>query len=213
MYQNTNDRQSLTDRVYKSIKNNIVEGNYKPGEFLVETKLAEELQVSRTPIREALKQLELESLVVSIPNRGAQVLGISEQDIDDIYTIRHLLEGLSAYWAAERINAEQLEKLNETVTLMQMYTAKRDADNLARLDTEFHDIIYSASNSRTLKNILASLHQNARKALRYSLALPERMDKSCEEHYAIYKAIEARDAQQAKALIESHIMNVKHHEI
>lgn len=137
-----NDKQSLTAKVYTHIRDDIIEGRYKTGDYLVETKLAEELDVSRTPIREALKQLELEDLVVSIPNRGMMVQGMSSHDIDDIFTVRHLLEGQAAYWAAERIDAANLARLTEIVELMEMYTRKNDAANLARLDTEFHDVIF-----------------------------------------------------------------------
>lgn len=203
------DKQSLTAQVYKQLRNDILEGRYETGTFLVETKLAEELGVSRTPIREALKQLELEDLVISIPNRGVTVQGISKPDIDDIFTIRHLLEGQAAYWAAQRINQEQMDQLTETIALMDMYTAKNDAGNLARLDSQFHDTIFAASNCRTLKHILTSLHQNVQRARRSSLSIPERTHKSTEEHHAIFEAIQAHDAQRAKELMEAHIMNVK----
>lgn len=203
------DKQSLTAQVCKRLRDDILEGRYEIGSFLVETKLAEELGVSRTPIREALKQLELEDLVISIPNRGVTVQGISEHDISDIFTIRHLLEGQAAYWAAERINEEQMNQLTETIALMDMYTARGDAANLARLDSQFHDIIFSASNSRILKHILTSLHQNVQRARRSSLSVPDRTHKSTEEHRAIFQAIESHDAEKAKSLMESHIMNVK----
>ncbi len=203
------DKQSLTAQVYKQLRNDILEGRYETGAFLVETKLADELGVSRTPIREALKQLELEDLVVAIPNKGVTVQGISEQDINDIFTIRHLLEGQAAYWAAERVNDEQMNKLTETLALMDMYTERNDATNLARLDSQFHDTIFSASNSRMLKHILTSLHQNTQRVRRFSLSVPERSHKSTEEHKAIFKAIEAHDPVRAKKLMESHIMNVK----
>lgn len=172
MFFDPNDKQSLTAKVYTRIREDIIEGRYKTGDYLVETKLAEELDVSRTPIREALKQLELEDLVVSIPNRGMMVQGMSSHDIDDIFTVRHLLEGQAAYWAAERIDAANLARLTEIVELMEMYTRKNDAANLARLDTEFHDVIFSASNSRILRHILTSLHHNTRRVRRTSLTVP-----------------------------------------
>lgn len=93
---------SLHSRVYNRIRNDILNGVYEPGESLVELKLSEELGVSRTPVREALRQLELEGLVQSVPNKGATVRGVTEQDIQDIYTIRMLIEGLAARWAAEK---------------------------------------------------------------------------------------------------------------
>lgn len=127
MHFDPNDRQSLTARVYEHIREDIIEGRYANGAYLVETKLAEELDVSRTPIREALKQLELEDLVVSIPNRGVMVQGMSSHDIDDIFTVRYLLEGQAAYWAAERIDEANLARLTEIVELMEMYTRKNDS--------------------------------------------------------------------------------------
>ena len=132
-----NDKQSLTARVYEHIREDIIEGRYANGAYLVETKLAEELDVSRTPIREALKQLELEDLVVSMPNRGVMVQGMSSQDIDDIFTVRHLLEGQAAYWAAERIDAGNLARLTEIIELMEMYTARTTLRTLQGLIPSF----------------------------------------------------------------------------
>lgn len=205
MYFDPNDKQSLTAKVYAHIRDDIIEGRYQNGDFLVETKLAEELDVSRTPIREALKQLELEDLVVSMPNRGMMVQGMTSHDIDDIFTIRHLIEGQAAYWAAERIDQQSLARLTEIIELMEMYTRKNDATNLARLDTEFHDVIYSASDSRVLRHILAQLHQNTRQVRRNSLAVPERPGNSLIEHKKIFEAIEQHKPNEAKAAMEMHI--------
>jgi len=208
MYANNGDKSSLTTKVYKRIRNDIIEGRYNTGDFLVESKLAEELEVSRTPIREALKQLELEDLVSSIPNRGVMVQGISQQDTEDIFVIRHLLEGQAAYWAAERIDKPYRDRLSEIIILMEMYTQRGDAENLARLDSEFHDVIFSASKSRMLKHVLTSLHQNVQRARRSSLTDPERPQKSLNEHRAIMNAIENGCPEEAKALMEAHIKNV-----
>lgn len=207
MYFDPNDRQSLTAKVYSKVREDILEGRYKTGDYLVETKLADELSVSRTPIREALKQLELEDLVVSIPNRGVMVQGMSKHDIDDIFTIRHLLEGQAAFWAAERIEQDNLSRLMEIIELMEMYTRKNDVANLARLDTEFHDVIYSACDSRVLRHILASLHNNTRQVRRNSLNTPERPSHSLQEHKAIFNAIEQHRPGEAKAAMEAHVAN------
>lgn len=197
--------QSLTAKVFQYIREGIIEGRYQTGDSLVETKLAEELGVSRTPIREALKQLELEDLAEAIPNRGVIVKGISREDIDDIFTIRYLLEGLSAFWAAQRIKPPQLEKLSELIELMELYTRRNDSLNLTRLDTEFHQVIFDASNSRTLKHILGSLHQNAHHARQSSLTSPTRPQKSLSEHKEIYAALCAHDSERAKRCMEAHV--------
>lgn len=197
--------QSLTTKVFQYIRNGIIDGHYKTGEYLVETKLAEELGVSRTPIREALKQLELEDLTESIPNRGVIVKGITNEDIEDIFTIRYLLEGLAAFWAAQRISAAQMDKLSEIIELMELYTRRSDSSNLARLDSEFHEVIFEASKSRTLKHILGSLHQNAHHARQSSLTSPTRPQQSLQEHKEIFAALEAHDAQRAKRCMEDHV--------
>ncbi|MDR0840320.1 MAG: GntR family transcriptional regulator [Christensenellaceae bacterium] len=207
MFFDMSDKQSLTTKVYTHIRDGILDGSYKIGDLLIETRLADELEVSRTPIREALKQLELEGLVQSIPNRGVRVQGISDDDLSDIYTIRLLLEGQAAYWAAERIDTAQLDKLAETVELMELYTRKNDVPHLAQLDSEFHDVLYSAANSRMLKQVLASLHQNARRARRSSLNEPLRPADSLREHRAIFMALESHDPEQAKQAMEQHLHN------
>jgi len=204
MYDNK-DYASLSDMVYDHLRNGIIEGRYKTGECLVEMKIAEELSVSRTPVREALKQLELEDLVSSLPNRGVIVKGFTREDYRDVYTIRHLLEGLAAFWAAERIRPDQLDQLGEVVELMDLYTRKNDVEHLVRLDTMFHEIIYEACNSRTLKHVLASLHHNTHMARQSSLTVPDRAPKSLEEHKKIYAAIAAHDSASAKAYMEQHI--------
>ena len=191
MFFDLSDKQSLTTKVYNHIRNGILDGSYKDGDFLVETRLAE----------------ELEGLVVSIPNRGSMVQAISENDIDDIFTIRQILEGQAAYWATQRITQEQMDSLTEKLELMDFYTKKGDANQLTRLDNEFHDIIYKASDSRMLKHILGSLHQNIRRARTSNLNLPARSNESLEEHRAIFAAMEAKDALAAKKAMEEHIKN------
>ena len=122
----TRDSISLTTKVFRYLRDGIIEGRYQSGDYLVETKLAEELGVSRTPIREALKQLELEDLAESIPNRGVRVKGISQEDIDDIYTIRHHLEGLAAYWAAQRIRPSAAPRQSISGYLWPMMNTKSE---------------------------------------------------------------------------------------
>ena len=208
MYFDPGDKQSLTAKVYGHIRDGIIDGTYINGELLREISLAEKLGVSRTPIREALKQLELEGLVTSIPNRGVVVKGLSEADVLDIFVIRRLLEGQAAYWAAVRITQGQLDRLTEVLELLELYTRKNDVPQIARWDTEFHDVIYTASNSRMLKQILASLHQNIRMARRSSLNVPARPMESLTEHQAIFAALEKHDAEEAKCAMERHVGNV-----
>ena len=111
------DNYSLSSRVFHTIRENILSGKYATDEELKEKSIGEELGVSRTPVREALRQLELEGLVTIIPNKGAYVVGISQKDIRDIYEIRSRLEGLCARWACDNITKDQLDELEENIYL------------------------------------------------------------------------------------------------
>lgn len=204
-FNETRDYSSLSDKVYQYLRDGIAEGRYQTGDCLTELKLAEELGVSRTPVREALKQLELEDLVASQPNRGVVVKGFSSEDFRDVYTIRHLLEGQAAYWAAERITPAQLRELGDVTDLIEFYTQKKDVPHLVQLDTDFHEVIYEACGSRTLKHILLSLHHNIHLARQSSLTAPERPLRSFDEHRRIYNAIASHDAATAQACMVEHI--------
>jgi DNA-binding GntR family transcriptional regulator len=180
---------------------------YQPGESLIETKLSEELGVSRTPIREAIRQLELEGLVQSIPNKGAIVKGISPQDIEDIYTIRMLIEGLAARWATEKITGVELGELKEAIGLEEFYTLKNDLGHLLQFDSRFHDIIFKACKSKPLMHTLSAFHHYVQKARNISLSSPGRARLVLEEHKAIFQAITEHDAERAERLTTEHIRN------
>jgi len=199
------ERYSLHSYVFNYIRDAILDGRYKPGDALVETRLAEELGVSRTPIREAIRQLELEGLVISIPNKGVVVNGFSQQDIDDIYTIRSMLEGLAARWAAQRIDQQKLKELEEIVELMGYYTKKNDFEQLTQLDTRFHGVIYEACDSKVLKHLLDNLLRYVEQARRGSLKVPMRAHQSLNEHRSIFEAIMKRNAAEAEKFMAKHI--------
>lgn len=199
------DKSSLRGQVFNKIHDDIINGKYEPGDSLVETKLAEELGVSRTPVREAIRQLELEGLVTYIPNKGVYVTGISEQDIKDIYTIRSLVEGLAVKWAIERIQPKQLEELEEIVELMEYYTVKGDMEQVTKLDTRFHDVIYDACNSKVLKNTLRNLLRYIRRARLSSLRVPKRAHQALEEHKQILDAFKSHDPERGERLMIEHI--------
>jgi len=198
---------SLRSRVFSQLQNDILNGYYEPGESLIETKLSEELGVSRTPIREALRQLELEGLVQSIPNKGVIVKGVTSQDIQDIYTIRMLIEGLAARWAAEKITDEELQELKDTVDLEEFYTVRNDYSHLLQSDTKFHDIIFKASKSKPLMHTLSTFHHYVQKARKMSMSSPGRAMKVLGEHKAILQAIIDKDAQKAERLTTEHVSN------
>ncbi|MCX7747588.1 MAG: GntR family transcriptional regulator [Clostridia bacterium] len=198
---------SLRGKVFTQLQNDILNGKYQPGDSLIETRLSEELGVSRTPIREAIRQLELEGLVQSIPNKGAIVTGISAKDIEDIYTIRMMIEGLAARWAAEKMTEEELAELKEAVELEEFYTMKNDTEHLLKFDSVFHEIIFKACKSKPLMHTLSTFHHYVQRARNASLGSPGRAQKVLEEHKAILQAITERNAEQAEKLTTEHIRN------
>ncbi len=198
---------SLRGKVFNQLQNDILNGKYHPGESLVETKLSEEMGVSRTPIREAIRQLELEGLVQYYPNKGAVVTGISSKDIEDIYTIRMMIEGLAARWAAQNITPQELEELREALDLEEFYTLKNDTEHLLKLDSRFHEIIFRASKSKPLMHTLSSFHHYVQRARNESLSSPVRARKVLEEHKAILQAIADRNPEMAEKLTKQHVKN------
>ncbi|MEF9916217.1 MAG: GntR family transcriptional regulator [Lachnospiraceae bacterium] len=199
---------SLSGRVFHKLQDDILKGNYKEQDELKELTIGEELGVSRTPVREALRQLELEGLVKIIPNRGAFVTGISDKDVADIYYIRSLLEGLCARWATEHITTEQIEELESIVLLSEFHSNKADSTQVVDLDGKFHEILYQASNSRILEHQLSDFHKYVKLARATSVKTKERTNKSIAEHKAILKAIKDKDADLAEQLANEHILNV-----
>lgn len=202
------DKASLRERVFKSIREAILQGTYKQGDVLRETVIAKELNVSRTPVREAIRQLELEGLVYSIPNKETVVAGITEEDVEDIFMIRRRLEGLAARRAAERITEEELEEMKEAIDLTEFYASKNDIVHIGELDHRFHDIIYNATKSKIMKQVLSDFHTYVQKTRMTSLETPGRIQGLLEEHTAIYKAIQAKDGDQAEKLMDNHIRQV-----
>lgn len=197
--------KSLEEQVYLSLEEAIIAGEYKKGEALTEMSLSKKLGVSRTPIRAALTRLSKEGLVDISPNRGAVVVGVTEDDLSDVYRIRMRLEGLASAMAAARISEEEKAELLEMLELSEFYLGKGDTEKLKELDTAFHRIIYRASGSRMICNILSDLHQNIRSYRKLSLGVPGRLERSISEHRDIYNAIASGNAEEADKLTSAHI--------
>ena len=196
---------SLEEMVFSKLEEEILSGELERGTALGEIALAKRLGVSRTPIRGALHRLAEEGLIEILPNRGATVIGINIDDLIDIYRIRSRLEGLASALAAERITEKELERLTETVELVEFYISKNDTEHIKELDTVFHSVIYKASGSRFLSGTLSELHRKIKSYRKRSLAVPGRLSVSAEEHREILEAIKARDAKKADTLTSLHV--------
>ena len=203
---------SLADQVFEKLENDIIQGIYPKGEILTELKLVEQLGVSRTPIREALRRLEQERLIADA-GKGSRVLGITEDDLLDIMNIRERIEGLAAYYATINMTDEGRAELSHIVDLQEFYFNKNDPDHLRQVDDEFHDAICRLSKRTVITDTLIPLHRKTRRFRRIAMEDRERTTKTTQEHRAIYEAIVSGDALLAKKLTKAHIANAKDHMI
>ena len=199
---------SLATQVFEKLEEDIITGVYPRGEILTELKLVEQLGVSRTPIREALRRLEQERLIAE-SGKGSVVLGITMEDLVDIMDIRQRTEGLAAYYATKNLTAEGREELRQISELQDFYFAKQDIDNLRMMDDKFHDAIYHLSNRPVLRDTLIPLHRKSQRYRKISIEDKNRLGHSIQEHKAIYNAIISGDADLAAELITAHIERAK----
>ena len=199
--------KSLRGQVFDKIRSDILNGKYKRGEELVESSIGKELGISRTPVREAIRQLELEGLVQLVPNKGAFVTGISEKDVRDIYLIRARLEGLAARMAEKNITPELLDAMEETVVLSEYHAKKEHYEQVCEMDSKFHKLLYKASGSRILEHTLTDFHQYVQRVRMASIMKKRRMEKSNDEHDAILTAIREHDEEKAELVATRHISN------
>lgn len=200
-------KYSLPGWVFNKLRDDILTGKYEEHEELKEKAIGSQLGVSRTPVREALRQLELEGLVTIIPNKGAYVTGISEKDIQDIFVIRSYLEGLCAKWACEYMTQEQLEQLEEVVYLSEFHAKKEHHQKILELDNKFHQLIYEASHSKILNHVLTDFHYYVKSVRKRTLASSTRVHDSNKEHAAILEAIKEKDCKRAETLATQHLVN------
>ncbi|MBN2794872.1 MAG: GntR family transcriptional regulator [Clostridia bacterium] len=205
MFDQKKENKSLTSLIFDKIREDILNDKYHAGDKIVEAKLADELGVSRTPVREALKQLELDGLVDNIPNRGVVVKGISNQDIHDIYTIRVAIEGIAARWAVERMDEQVVDDLKEIYDLMEFYTFKDDLDKIFELNTRFHETIYRATKSRYLEQVLKDFQLFIKSTRNKSLQCTGRSSEALNEHKAILEGFIEKDADKAFEATVRHI--------
>jgi len=200
---------SLGSIIFDLLRDRILNGDYEDGTKLNELALAKELNISRTPIREALKQLELEGLVISVPNKGVYVRGFSPRDIDDMFEIRIELEGLAIQMAIDRMDEEHLAKIKEVFELMEFYTQRKEIDKLNELNILYHEMIYQATQSTYFERLLKDLHYYVSRTSSQVIRHTNRLESSLQEHRAILDAIMAKDKNKAKETIQSHIRKMQ----
>ena len=201
---------SLAEQVFERLESEILTGKYPRGEVLTELRLVSDLGVSRTPVREALHRLEQEH-IIEMTSRGIVILGVTEQDLADIFAVRLQIEGMASYHAALKISEEELNELRETLELQEFYVTKRDPDRIKTMDSKFHQLIYRFCGSTVLFDTLMPLHKKVQKYRRASVENNDRAQQSAKEHRAIYEAIAAKDAEKASQYTVEHIANASKH--
>ncbi|MHB1126042.1 MAG: GntR family transcriptional regulator [Bacillota bacterium] len=199
----------LREIVFETLREAIINGRLKPSERLMEVQVAEELGVSRTPVREAIRKLELEGFVVMIPRKGAYVAGISTKDYAEVFEIRAALESLAAGLAAERITEDELEELERLLVQLAECAENNDVTALIQVDTDFHDVLYKASRNERLVQIVSNLREQIQRFRSTSLAYPGRIRETLEEHKKLVEAISERNATLAQSLAQEHIENAE----
>lgn len=201
------DKYSLRGRVFSRIRDDILAGVYKKGDAIIESKVSRDFGVSRTPVREALRQLELEELVDIIPNKGAVVRGINSEDIIDIYMIRSMVEGMAAQKCAESMTDELIEQFDEIIMLSEFHLHKENKEQLYKLDNRFHELMYDGSGSRIFRHLLTDFHHYAQRVRREALMSLDRAEASIHEHKEIVEAFKNRDGDLAERLTNEHVQN------
>lgn len=201
------DLRPMREIVHEKLRAAIMKGHIASGERLIESQLAKQLGVSRTPVREALCMLEQESLAVAIPRRGTIVVSLNKEEAMDIYEIRAVLEGLAARLAAHRASPNEIFELRER--LERMRPLPENLTSYMAVHAEFNSILVRASRSARTEHLLASFAGQLRNLRGISLATPERQSQAWKEHNLIVDAIETRDAELAELLARRHVGNAK----
>ena len=202
----TNEYLPLRDVVFNTLRDAILTGKLVPGERLMENQLADKLGVSRTPVREALRMLELENLVELVPRKGAQVLDMSEKDITNILEVRSALEGLATSVACKKMSKEDLQQLKNMEVDFEKAVADNDVERFVDIDEDFHDLIFSATENDKLINIFRNLRIQL---YRYRMAQAKNNETSMStivaHHRSIIRAIENHDAEEGASIAQGHI--------
>ncbi len=201
---------SLSEEIFLRLQEDIINGTYPRGALFSENALVEKLGVSRTPIREALHRLQEEHLI-DLGKKGIMILGVTVEDLIDIYEIRVRIEGLAAAFCAVRASDEDLEQLTDAIRLQEYYVGLHDADHIKSFDSTFHEAIYRLSGSAVLRDILLPLHKKVQKYRKASVESDSRAVKSLEEHKEIYNAILQHDPLRAEEAMRRHVQNAKTH--
>ena len=193
--------QTLREKILETIREAILRGALKPGEKVAEPELAERFGISRTPIREAFRQLESEGYLTVIPRKGAVVTALSERDVEEFYAIKSILEGYAARMAASNLSVKDIDRLEAINDRLEQLASVGDVKTFFRVHNEFHELFIRASGNEKLLELIGQLLMKFNRLRMASLSLPGRMEISVNEHKKILEAFKSHDGEKANQLV------------
>jgi DNA-binding GntR family transcriptional regulator len=201
MKKNIEKHLTLRERILETVRDAIIKGSLKPGEKVAEPELAERFGISRTPIREAFRQLESEGYLTVIPRKGAVVAAFSQKDVAEFYAIKSILEGYAAKRACENISIKEIEKLETINSKLSLLADGGDVKHFFKIHNDFHDLFIKAANNEKLYELINSLVGKFQRLRLASLSIPGRMKISVEEHQKIIEAFRKKNPAAAEKLV------------
>lgn len=201
--------QPLSAGLYQEIQKDILSGELESGSKLTEAAVCKRYGVSRTPVREAFRQLEADGLIENIPNRGAFVTGLTKRDISDLFDMRTLFEMQAVEWAIKRMDDEDIDVLRETVEFMEFYTLKNDVEKVLSFNSRFHNTIYSGTKDRMIQRTLSTYQTYIKHSAPAKSFSEDYLKTILEEHKAIFAAFEARNVAAGRKAMEYHMEQSK----
>jgi len=199
----------LRKRIFDELRHEILRGELHDGERLIEIDIARRFGISRTPVREAFRKLEIEGLVGYVPGRGVAVNKNSTEDMDEIYSIRGVLEGLCARLAAQHITKTDIKRLRALLVEMNRLYELGDFRSSARLHTRFNDLLYRAASSPRLQELASRFNDYTERSQLRSMGVPDRYKAIAQEHEAIVSALEEGDPQKAEDAVRAHVEHAR----
>ena len=201
--------QPLSTNLFQLIQKDILSGAIPADSKLTEQALCKKYNVSRTPIREAFRQLESDGLIENIPNRGAYVIGLSKRDISDLFDLRFLFEIQAVEWAIMRMSADEIDDLKETIEFMEFYTLKDDIDKVLQFNSKFHSLIYAGTKDRILERTLKTYQTYLKHSAPAKTYSGDYLKTILEEHKAIFDAFETKNVVAGRKAMEHHMTQSK----
>ena len=201
--------QPLSANLYQDLQADILSGAIPNHSKLTEQAVCKKYNVSRTPVREAFRQLEADGLIENIPNRGAFVTGLTRRDISDLFDLRTLFEIQAVEWAIKRMTSEDIEALRETLEFMEFYTLRNDIEKVLMFNSQFHNILYAGTNDRMIHKSLSTYQTYLKHSAPSKTYSADQLKIILDEHKAIFDAVEAKNTAAGRKAMQEHMEQSK----